>query len=477
MGFISDLRGAMAPQAIAQAMRSSSTTSTTAPTARLGKTGPSVGRILQPTDARSTTVRYEAMSPDPQRWFSILASADQGHTGPMIDLFYDARLRDSHLAGVAAKRTQSMMGRPVVFRPPEGLETDPEALAVARDVRRILLTETRFRSADGVSLGFRSGLQHLMSAATDGYSVAPVNWTVNWNGEHVPHLEFAHGNLFGWDRQTRRLGFYESGRAWGNVCPLSEYQDRFVAHVPMNGTSDHPWRRGALRSCIVPSFLKREGLRFWLVLTERFGMPQPYAIVPAGIDDDGESTTSVVKQTKEALLSLSRHWAGVFGKGVEIGSIPGSGAVDADAHKALIDWAEMTTSIALLGQNLTTKVEGGSFAAAEAHRYVAGDIHLADATELGETITQQLVEPIVRYNWPGAPVPVCEISTGQKQVFTLEDVQEGVCSPDEYRRTKGHEAMSEGRGASYRLPAAGGANKAPGPKPEAPPINADPAKE
>src|SRR5690606_30981865 len=101
-----------------------------------------------------------------------------------------------------------------------------------------------------------------------------------------------------------------------------------------------------------------------------------------------------------ALKNLSRVWSMVVTQGVEIESIPGSGNVSADVHKALIEWAETTESIAVLGQNLTTKVEGGSFAAAEAHRYVAGDIHLADATELGETITQQLIAPLVRYNWP-----------------------------------------------------------------------------
>lgn len=471
MGAVQTLARAASPAAIRQALRGPTAPAPKATrSARIGSSGPSVSTVMPALDKHSSLVRFEALTPDPQRWFNIMSRADRGDTSAMIDLFYDARDRDSHLEGVARKRTQSMMGRPIVFRPPEGLEQDDEALDNARFMRRVLLNETRFVSAEGVALGFRSGLQHLMSATTDSYAVSPLGWRTNERGETIPHLEWAHSNRFGFDSETRRIGFYAGGRPGGwTVKALSEYPDRFVAHIPMNGRSDYPWRRGAMRSCIVPSFIKREGLRFWLVLTERFGMPQPFAQVPPGLDHDGQASDDTVATVKAALANLGRTWNAVFSSDVKIDSIPGSGNVKADVHKALIDWAETTESIAMLGQNLSTKVEGGSFAAAEAHRYVAGDIHLADATELAETVTQQLCEPIIRYNRPGTPVPVCQISTGQRQPFTAEDVLSGLCTPDEYRREKGHEAQPLGQGAelrtTYSIPSG-----TPGPKPVVDPM-------
>jgi hypothetical protein len=176
----------------------------------------------------------------------------------------------------------------------------------------------------------------------------------------------------------------------------------------------------------------------------------PYAVGPPGLDQEGESSGDTVAMVQTALQNLTTHWSAVFSKGIEIDQIPGSGEAKGDAHKILIDWAEMTISIAMLGQNLSTKVEGGSFAAAEAHRDVAGALHLADAVELAETISQQIVEPLIRYNRPGAPLPICEIATGAKQVFTIDDVREGVCSADERRRTLGHDAIPSGRGSEYR---------------------------
>lgn len=457
MGIVANLRSAVAPSAIAQAMRAPRRV------ARIGTNGPPLGFPMPAIGAGVSLVDYRALGADADEWFSIMVEADRGYTAPMIDMFADARDRDSHLDGVTRKRVQSMSGRPINFRPPEGFENDKEALEIAASVRRIVLTESR---------QFRSMLAHLMTGAAYSYAVSPLRWTVNAYREHVPHLGWQHCNRFGFDRDSLRLGFYE-GRYRSNwrVAPLDEYPDCFVAHVPMGGRSDYPWRRGPIRSCIIPSFIKRRGLHFWLVLAEKFGMPQPYAIVPEGLDHDGESTSDTIATVQAALRGFSTHWSATFSKGVEINSIPGSGAVKADVHKALIDWAEMTTSIAMLGQNLSTKAEGGSFAAVEVHRYVADDLHLADSTELAETITQQVVEPVVRYNFPGAPVPVCTISIGQQRAFSTQDVVSGIASEDEYRRGAGHEPQSDGGGGEYRrptrvqVPATAPLMAKPGPKP------------
>lgn len=455
MGLLADIRGAISADAVATAFRR-------AHPPRLGRKGPPIAAQVPMPAGYTQLLDYKAMGKSVDTFISTIRTADLGHTGPLMDIFYDARDYDSHLDGIARKRAQSMMGRPINIKPPDGYETDREAAEIAKRVRHVLLVESR---------RFRSMLQHLMSASVDSYAVAPLHWTVNRDGVYVPHLQYAHPNRFGFHKDTRELGFYTSGYRNGwDISPLSDYPDSFIAHVPVTGRSDYPWRRGPMRACIVPSFIKRHGISFWLVLAERFGMPQPYAIVPEGEDWDGESSDALIGQTKAALQSLGRYWSAVFTEGIQIESIPGSGAVNADLHKNLVDWAEMTQSIALLGQNLSTKVEGGSFAAAEAHRYVAADIHLADAVELAETITQQLIEPIVRYNWPGAPVPTIEFSTGQRQVFSMEDVLEGVATEDEYRRTKGHEPKSDGTGNVYRRPRTAPAAGDPTPGPEGQPV-------
>jgi len=415
---------------------------------RVSHPRPPVGTPVPDLDLRLRLVSHEAVNPDPQRWFRIMERADTGDTGPMIDMFSDARDRDQHLDGVARKRAQSMMGRPIAFRPPDGLESDKEALEIAVKVRQLLLFQSR---------SFRSMLTHLMQAPVDSYAVAPLEWTTTSDGLHVPHMlppeRGGHANRYCFDRDTLKLSFYRDAyRIFSNVSPLDEYPDSFVAHTPIGGRSDYPWRRGAMRAAIIPSFIKRNGLKFWLTLAERFGMPIPYATVPLGEDHDDESTTDAIALAQTALDNLNRIFSMVVTEDIKVESIPGSQAnITGEVHRELMNWASTVQSIGMLGQNLTTEVSGGSFAAAESHRYVAADLHLADATELSETVTQQIVEPVVRYNWPGAPVPVCEISVGSRQVFQVEDVREGIASVDERRRSLGHEALPDGAGAHARV--------------------------
>lgn len=441
MGFADTLRSAGASAA---GVISSASAAATRSLARIGKNGPPVGEVMGPLSSYASLVEYRARDAKPQEWFQTIEAADRGDTGPQMDTFEDARLRDSHLDAVSAKRTQSMMARPIVVRPPEGYETDREALQAAQLGRRILLSESR---------AFRSGLVHLMAGTIYGYSVGGLRWTTNWDSMRVPHIEEIALNRFAFTREGLRIGFYDGPyrSAW-KICPLSDYPDCFVVHTPLGGRSGQAWRRGAIRACIIPSFLKRKGLQFWLILGERFGMPQVYATLPEGVDDDDGNETNTARTVKNALKNLSANWSMVVSKGVELLSVPGSGDAKSGPHKELIDWAEMAESIAVLGQNLSTKVEGGSFAAAEAHRFVAADLHLADSIELGETITQQMMEPIIRYNMPGAPVPVVEISTGQKQVPERDDVLNGIFSDDERRRAMGHDAKPDGAGADYRRP-------------------------
>lgn len=440
MSFLSTVRHALSRDELAGALR----TSRGSAVRPYAKRPPVIDVVSAVPPMVANT--YRALNADPQDWFTVMRAADRGHTGPMIEMFGDARDRDIHLDGVARKRAQSMMGRPIVFTPPDGAEEDRDARIIAAIVRRLLLVESR---------GFRSHLQHLMQGPLDGYAVSVKKWRTNRDGQWLPDLREFHSSQVCFRETDFEMGWYGgslfAGHSVGGV--FSDSPDSFVIHAPICGRTDFVWRRGVMRAAIIPSFIKRNGLKFWMTLAERFGMPQPYARIPDGEDDDGGTSESLVAKTKEALENLGRIWSMVVSDSVEIDTIDGAGNVNADVHKELIAWANTAQSIGLLGQNLTTEVTGGSFAAAESHRFVAGDLHLADATELSETITQQIVEPVVRFNWgAGAPVPQATITVAQRQTVQPDHVREGIFSADECRRSMGYDPMMDPRGADIRFP-------------------------
>lgn len=408
---------------------------------RIGTAGPPAGRVMSTPQPSRGLVGTRALDANSNTVMATFARADSGDTRELMDLYEDTRDRDSRLDGVCSKRILAVQGRPLVLSPPPGHEDDTEAQRIAEKAQQLLLNESR---------GFRRAIGHLAHGSLYGFAVSEQSWRVSRDGLYVPDLLWRHGNRFGFNGDLE-LGFRLDSRAT-KLAPLADYPDSFVVHAPTAGRSTYPWRRGAIRSRILPSLGKRFGLRWWLQMMERWGQPQVYAKVPGAIDNDGESDTGVVQSTLEALRNLNSDWAAVFDEGITLDAIPMSGSASAELHKSFIELQNTEDAIRILGQNLTTEVQGGSFAATEAHRFVADDILGADLDELAETLAQQVVEPLIRYNWPGAPVPIVQMTVQRQQPLTLDDVKEGTVTEDQYLASKGYGPKADGQGTEYRRP-------------------------
>lgn len=433
MGVWSDLRQAFRPRETTRALARGAP----APPERLGadSEGPPVGAAKALLPARDTSyqlVRRLAIDASITQTIAIFARADFGHTWDLFDLFDDGLLRDSRLDAVSRKRVLAIMSRPWVIEPPDDLKIDREATTIASNCKAIL-SESPF---------FLRRVAHLGTGTLAPFAVSPLDWRVDSRGWYVPALDWAHGNEFGFMHDTR-LGFRLT-RGGVSMAPLEDYPDCFVVHAPMGGRSTYPWRMGALRTRILPSMVKRNGVRWWAMLLERWGQPQVWANQRDGDSND----TAIITAFKQ----LSEYWQAVFPDGVTPSTLPMSGTISSDAHAKFVELANTDDAITILGQNLTTEVQGGSFAATEAHRFVADDILHADLAELGETLTQQVLEPIVRYNWPGAPVPRFRFVGERAAQIALDDVNAGLFTDDEYRGSKGYAAKPDGAGGRFRTP-------------------------
>lgn len=393
--------------------------------------------------------RNEAVSAIPPNVVAMFQhAASTGDTSRQTQFYKDARILDSRLDAVCATRVLAVQGRPIIFKPPAGYEHDKEAREIATRVSR-LWGSTR-RTIDAVG--------HLAHAPIEGHAGLAQRWVVDpatgWYRTEF-EIEKSSSPLFVFDPDTAepwfnaRLGQRPS-KPDDLAFPLSERPDQFVFFSPTAGRADDPWRRGAIRARIIGSLLKRTNVGHWTALLERWGQPQ----VGAEVDYDtlrtqrpDDSDESIEDEIINALRAIGRDWRATFPKGVTLKEIPVS--VADGLHKNYIDWANTEDAIAILGQNLSTEVTGGSFAAASAHNRIRIDILTSDCVALAEALTDQWVEPIVRRNWPGAPVPYAELVVAPRTEFTLDDVKANVCSVDEYRTGKGHEGEPDGRGARY----------------------------
>lgn len=403
--------------------------------------------IPRPSRARRSS-RNEALSAIPPTVVSMFQNAaSTGDTSRQTQFYKDARILDSRLDAVCATRVLTVGAKPLIFKPPPGFESDKEAREIATRVSRLWSSTSRTKDA----------IEHLAHATLEGHAGLAQEWVVDastgWYRTEF-EIEKSGSPLFVFDPDTAAPWFNADLGARPNkpterAFPLSDRPDRFIFFSPTAGRADEPWRRGALRACVIRSLLKRLNIGHWTALLERWGQPQVVAIVDyKELQSNGEDDVdAVVDEINEAMRAIGRDWRAQVPKGVTLQEIPVT--VASDLHKNYVDWANTEDAVAVLGQNLSTEVSGGSFAAASAHNRIRIDILTSDCVALAEALTDQWVEPIVRRNWPGAPVPYAEFVIPPRAEWTVAEWQAGLCNADEYRTGKGHEAEEDGRGNRY----------------------------
>lgn len=162
------------------------------------------------------------------------------------------------------------------------------------------------------------------------------------------------------------------------------------------------WRRGALRATANPWLMKSFAYRDWARYSERHGMPIMRAYTPAAGDPNMRS------QFVSALANIGQEAVVELPMGVDKQYSYGLDLLEAsdrswEAFPGLIDRCEMSIVLAILYQNLTTEVQGGSFAAAR----VAADVKQsavieADNARLKRTIYTQCARQFAALNFGDA---------------------------------------------------------------------------
>ena len=405
--------------------------------------GPPVGVVL-PLKSRGAQQGHPLIGADVTVVVNIMADAFRGYRRRWEDLLDDVIERDLRCSGITAGRILAITGRPYSIKPPLGFDTDKDAQEIAEICSRIVANIRAGVTTQGEGGGWSTVLANIASGAPRGISVNEMEWGLSAKGLHVPKaLHWRHGRRFGFD-DLLRIVLDDNG---SERKPLDTFApDKFVIHSPTGGIAKHATRRGFLLGCVLPSLVKRTDVRYWLKATERWGQPLPLVEAPAG------ATPEVRDAALELANKLATNFVGALWGGVKLAQVPGSGTLNPAIYRELADFANLEMAIHVLGNNLNVEIQGGSFAAATAAGVMRYDILASDLAELDDAITTQILEPIVRYNWPGAPVPVYVSELRSQQPLTTADVQEGIVSPDEYRSSKGYEPKPDGAGSDYRVP-------------------------
>jgi phage gp29-like protein len=225
-----------------------------------------------------------------------------------------------------------------------------------------------------------------------GFCVCQV--VVDTKADWRHRLEVWNPQYLSYDSTTRQL---VANTTTGQV-PVVHGDGQWVV---FGGRARRPWRQGAIRSLAVPWLVRQFAWRDWARYSERHGSPILKIMFPAS--SGGQAVGGGVSGSNEnewyaRVQSLGRNafaylpqGVGAEGENFDLQLLE-SKANTHEGFEKLIVRADTSIAVRLLGQNLTTEVQGGSYAAATAHGrvfqgYLAGIVE-GEATDARSGVCQ-----------------------------------------------------------------------------------------
>lgn len=341
---------------------------------------PDAGRVLSPRTHDFNQVFATDLTPPLAR--AILQAAAYGRPDQQDKLFDEMLEKDEHLRHASRTRMVALRGLEFEIMSAAqvgraGSVNEKQADAAADYCRDVIA---------GIE-GFGGALVHMLQAIGRGTAVAQMIWDRNVPIAAEP-VEFK--RLLEDRREPWRLRIADAG----DELAIDEFEPgQFLVHRPEVIGGSH-FRGGLFRASVVGHMLKRLDLRAWGRGVEAFGLP--IAV--------GHYSSSPTKTEKDEILRMLRDLGvargGVFPQGAEITLVEMQNRGQWP-HERMINWINAGYSKLWLGQTLTTEIgeTGGAMAAATVHNDVRQDIRDDDIRAESETIREQLLKPLVRYEF------------------------------------------------------------------------------
>lgn len=319
---------------------------------------------------------------------------------------YDEVDRDAHAGSVLQQRILAVVGKEWEIIPAKS----------ARKLGRPASTSQEQFVADFVSqiledCNFDQARQEILKAILYGYYCAEALWKTNGSEIGIKKIIGKHPRrfIFTPDREIRLLTL--QNMIDGEIVP----DRKFIVFT--YGDSDNPYGRGLGQRLWWPVWFKKNGVKFWLVFLEKFGMPTVKGKYPPGTLPEQQ------KALMEAIEAIQTDTGIKIPDSMDIEFLEASRTGNI-THEQLCDYMDRQISKAVLGQTLTTEIKGeGSYAASQTHNEVRQEIIEADADLLDGCLNETLVRWIVDYNFPGVEAyPKIKTYAGAKPDLTAQSL-------------------------------------------------------
>lgn len=296
---------------------------------------------------------------------------------------WDSILGDDRVAATLGSLTSGLFGRPVIFEPADNSAAAKECCDAWCKAWPRLSSDAAFIEMHCYAKGL-------------GFAPAQLVWdttTSVWSPRCRPwHPRFTY---YHWDLR-RYIALSLDGE-----YPIVPGNAKWVLHAPFGPYRG--WIRGAIRAVTEPWMLRHFAFRDMARFSEVHGQPTRVGKVPA-VADPGERAAfeqSLSNLGSDTSMILPQGVDGQDGSGYDYGLVE-AGDTAWEVFPGLIDRCDMAIVLALMFQNLTTEVTGGSFAATSAHMDIRQNGLQADDAAWAHTIYEQIARPFAYLNFDNA---------------------------------------------------------------------------
>jgi phage gp29-like protein len=345
--------------------------------------------------------------------------ADGGTLSYAAELVDELRA-DSRVAGVLPQRVNGLLGLQLTF------EASGDGRRRGRAVRALEADEDWWQIAPEHELADLQTWGLLL-----GVGLAELVWTTNERGRAIPRLKVWDPRWLRYEWTTRRWLLRTDDQGDIEIVPGG---GKWVIYTPYGAS--RPWAKGLWRALARWWLLKTFALDDWARHGEMHGSPIRVGLAPEGSQPEDREKfaadlaeigrdTSIVPPpgyTMELLEAEAKTW---------------------EQFPKQIETANAELSILLVGQNLTSEVTGGSFAAAKIHENVRDDLVRFDAEALATCLNEQVLRWWAEFNfgdarlapWPNwdtaPPAPPMAPSAPTNSTDPAEDAEDEDTNDDD----------------------------------------------
>lgn len=334
----------------------------------------------------------------PARLARIMAGAEQGDLGAQCDLFDDMEEKDGHIYAEMSKRKRALLTVDWDIKPPRNAsKKEQDDAAYAKEV-----------------IGDIANLEDVMLDALDaigkGFACQEIEWQMlgrEWMPKEISLRPQSWFQVNQADRNTLRLR--DSSALGQALIPFG-----WITHVH-KAKSGYLARSGLHRVLAWPFLFKNYAARDLAEFLEIYGLPLRLGTYPSGASKDEKSTLL------SAVVNIGHDAAGIIPEGMMI-DFKEAAKGSHEPFVAMMDWCERTQSKAILGGTLTSQADGKSStnALGNVHNEVRHDLKVSDATQLGSTLTRDLVYPVIAVNRGG----ITDLRRLPKFTFDVREVED-----------------------------------------------------